>query len=421
MKNCRLIFCLAIFLTAFVLLSAAGSQYAEAAEKGSLQVLSNPEGSDVFIDDVLAGRTPFTKNDCTPGEYRIEVRRAGKNLGKTVTVREGYMETVSFRFSDEIRIGWLIEDSFADDDSSGGSYSVIAFDLASSDKNVVFVPVFKEDFRELKLDGIKKKYNLDYFISLKYQTEYGASKETALVLNTYVYDYFRKKNIFERKYTHTRSLSSKPRPSEIDPFRKRAYQDFAADVDSTVQKVTTSITSDSARVDVESAPISQGGEWKIKEWTIPDYSGTPQRNLINKKAPGFQLRDRTGDLYSSAKMFGTKVVLIYFFDASFAFCKKDLDEIALLYQDHSDQFVPVAICIAAKGNRRVTAENFLRTKVYDFPVVFDTTGVAAQYFVSDAVPMWVLIDRKGNVRYIKRGTWNMLPLYKRIDYLQRED
>jgi peroxiredoxin len=410
-----------LLLFLFVLF-ISGTNFILAAEKGSLQVLSSPEGSDVFIDGVLAGNTPFLRTDFNPGEYKIEVRKSGKTLEKTITVKEGFLETINFRLSDEIRVGWLIDDPYLDERASSGSYSVIAFDLSSPSPNMVFIPVIADDFKAMKLEGIRKKYSLDYFISLKYQQEYGSSKEARLVLNAYLYDYTKNRNLFERKYINDRALSGRPRPSEVDPFRKRAYKDFSNEITPVINSLSSGLESGSSRIEVESTELNQqGADWKINEWITPDYSGTPFRYLIGQKAPSFQLRDRTGVLFNSGSFFGRKVVLLYFFDASFAFCKKDMDEISLLYQDHPDQFIPIGISVTGKGSRRLTAENFLRTRVYEYPVVFDTSGISDKYYVNNAVPLWVLIDRKGIVRYIKRGTWNMLPLYRRIDYLQRED
>lgn len=44
---------------------------------GSLSVTSSPEGADVYINNVLAGITPVTSGEMTPGSYNVSIRLAG--------------------------------------------------------------------------------------------------------------------------------------------------------------------------------------------------------------------------------------------------------------------------------------------------------------------------------------------------------
>ncbi len=62
---------------------------------GALTLSTRPEGSDVRVDGRRAGRTPLSLERVTPGDHRVEIRRAGAAAWRgTVSIRPGRVTSV---------------------------------------------------------------------------------------------------------------------------------------------------------------------------------------------------------------------------------------------------------------------------------------------------------------------------------------
>ena len=82
---------------------------APAVAHGGLQVLTDPPGQTVMIDDVMKGRSPLTIDALQPGNHTVVVRGSHGAVRRTVSVKAG--ETVSLVISPTAPVapapGWL--------------------------------------------------------------------------------------------------------------------------------------------------------------------------------------------------------------------------------------------------------------------------------------------------------------------------
>jgi archaellum component FlaG (FlaF/FlaG flagellin family) len=68
------------------------------AQPGTLSVVSEPEGSKVYIDNQLMGRTPYSRERVKPGEYRVRVETEGyETESRTVNITATGSNALEFR------------------------------------------------------------------------------------------------------------------------------------------------------------------------------------------------------------------------------------------------------------------------------------------------------------------------------------
>jgi len=417
-------------LIIFLILSVYESAFADFEGRGILEVRSIPSGKEVFIDKVYVGRTAFKREDFRPGSYQVRVRGQGKEQEALVIVNPDTRTIVTFRFIQSSQIGYLIDDQIIAGDPRGSQYTVINFNIPPPE-SVNFIPINIGPSSSLQLEKLRRDYSLDGFLYLKVQKKRRTTpRDVQVTLNAELYDFNQDKSIYKKRFVSGGDFDHDPKPSDIDSLRLDVYREFSQDFSKFLKKEASSLRKSSSvrKPEIKNVPL-QGTPLVVppapevnilKEWALPDYSGTPFQDLIGTKAPQFRLKGRLGKITDSTGYIGKQVVLLYFFDASFDFCQRELDELAKLKVLHEKKFTPIGICLALKGKRRRTAENFLRRRIYPFPVAFDTSNIAKKYNARNVVPLWVLIDRNSKIRYIRRGTWSIPRLYERIQYLYLE-
>lgn len=122
--------------------------------------------------------------------------------------------------------------------------------------------------------------------------------------------------------------------------------------------------------------------------------------LIGKQAPDFTLRSDQGDNKKLSEYRG-KVVLINFWASWCGPCKQELPKLAEIKQLHDEyDFELLAINIDEDPNKALELANKLGI---NFPVLFDRDKQVSKLYDIDAMPMTILIDRNGDVRYLHRG------------------
>lgn len=395
---------------------------------GELNVRSVPADAEVLIEGIYTGQTPLRIKNLRPGTYLVTVKYKDKSSDKLVVINPETINFVTFSFIKKYRLGCYVEDSLVYYHPSW--YKKIPVDINPSPL-VELIPIESGNRERLSLESLRRQYQLDGILHLKYESyERTSSRDVQINLKAAFYDYIQNRTLYEQRFVEGREYSFEPQPAQFNQLRHAAYDSFARDFSLFIKKnfaQTGDIESASppavetfARGEATPAATHEPKYSGPVTWKNPDYTGTAFGHLIGEKAPNFLLKDRLGYAIDSHQYLGQGVVLIYFFDASFDFCKKELDEINNLYITHKKQFTPIGICIAGEGNRRRLAENFLRARLYEFPVVFDTSSISYKYQTAEAVPMWVLIDREGRIRYIRRGTGSLDSIYQRIQYLNGE-
>ncbi len=122
--------------------------------------------------------------------------------------------------------------------------------------------------------------------------------------------------------------------------------------------------------------------------------------LLGKQAPDFTLRSDQGDNKKLSEYRG-KVVLINFWASWCGPCQQELPKLAELRQLHDQyDFELLAVNIDEEPEKALKLANKLGI---NFPVLFDEEKRVSKLYDIDAMPMTILIDRNGDVRYLHRG------------------
>jgi thiol-disulfide isomerase/thioredoxin len=117
-------------------------------------------------------------------------------------------------------------------------------------------------------------------------------------------------------------------------------------------------------------------------------------------AAAFSLKSRTGGEVSLSSLKG-KVVLINFWATWCGPCRKEMPLLELIQK----KYAPLGFTMLGVNVEEDTRlmDTFLKDVPVTFPVLLDpANGVSKLYNVS-AMPSTVIVDRKGNVRFIHQG------------------
>jgi thiol-disulfide isomerase/thioredoxin len=129
-------------------------------------------------------------------------------------------------------------------------------------------------------------------------------------------------------------------------------------------------------------------------------AGMPAAGLMGKPAPDFALRTFGGDNLRLSEHLG-EVVLINFWATWCGPCRQEmplLDEIYTKYRRAGLVLFSVNI-----DEDRADAEEMARTLKISYPVMFDARKEVSRSYQAATMPLTVLIDREGVVRYISEG------------------
>ena len=117
-------------------------------------------------------------------------------------------------------------------------------------------------------------------------------------------------------------------------------------------------------------------------------------------AAEFQLRSRAGEVVSLSSLKG-QVVLINFWATWCGPCRKEMP----LLEQIQKKYAPLGFTMLGVNVEEDTRlmDTFLKDVPVSFPILLDpSNGVSKLYNVS-AMPSTVIVDRKGNVRFIHQG------------------
>ncbi len=117
-------------------------------------------------------------------------------------------------------------------------------------------------------------------------------------------------------------------------------------------------------------------------------------------APDFTLQSNSGENVRLAEARG-KVVMLNFWATWCAPCRKEMPLLDAMYQRYSSAgFVIYGINVEEDSEG---AKKLIKDMKVTFPVLFDIESKASSLYEVDAMPTTVLIDKKGQVRYVHRG------------------
>ena len=126
-------------------------------------------------------------------------------------------------------------------------------------------------------------------------------------------------------------------------------------------------------------------------------------DLAGRRAPNFVLENLDGDYVELNQEIGEGPILLSFWATWCKPCIQELAEFKKLYNEYKDKGFKL-LAISTDSERTVAkVKPFVKSKSYDFPVLYDTSGDVARIYYARAVPFTVLIDDKGAIVYTHLG------------------
>jgi peroxiredoxin len=117
-------------------------------------------------------------------------------------------------------------------------------------------------------------------------------------------------------------------------------------------------------------------------------------------AAAFQLPAALGDPVSLADLKG-QVVLINFWASWCGPCRQEMPVLDQLYRRYKAAgFTLLGVNVEPKS---ADALGFLKATPVSFPILFDTQSKVSTLYEVSGMPSTVIVDRKGNVRYVHHG------------------
>jgi len=117
-------------------------------------------------------------------------------------------------------------------------------------------------------------------------------------------------------------------------------------------------------------------------------------------APDFTLQSSTGENVRLAEQRG-QVVMLNFWASWCGPCRQEMPLLDAMYKRYSSagfQFYGVNV-----EEDNTDAKKLLKELGVSFPVLFDPESKASKLYGVDAMPTTVVIDKKGQIRYVNRG------------------
>ncbi|MEM9254725.1 MAG: TlpA disulfide reductase family protein [Pseudomonadota bacterium] len=117
-------------------------------------------------------------------------------------------------------------------------------------------------------------------------------------------------------------------------------------------------------------------------------------------AANFTLKSSGGDNIRLSEYRG-QVVLINFWASWCGPCRQEFPHLDDLHEKYTDLGFTV-FGVNVEQDRQ-SADRVLREIPVNFPILFDDENVVSELYNVDAMPMTVLVDRSGAVRFLHRG------------------
>ena len=120
-------------------------------------------------------------------------------------------------------------------------------------------------------------------------------------------------------------------------------------------------------------------------------------------APNFELEDINGDIFELNEIKGKGLIIISFFASICKSCRDQTEAFSKIYNKYKEEGL-VLIAISMNDQKTVAkVKPYIRSKGYNFPVLYDTNNDAARIYYALAIPYSVIIDKGGRVVYTHLG------------------
>ncbi len=145
--------------------------------------------------------------------------------------------------------------------------------------------------------------------------------------------------------------------------------------------------------------------------------GGPGSALVGKPAPPFDLTLLDGRHFRLAEHVGKQVVLLDMWATWCGPCRRELPIVADVAREYRGRGLVVCAVNLQEDKQKVAA--FANAEKLSVPIALDEQGVVAQGYHANAIPMLVLIDKAGIVRFVHVGLRSDLKaaLHSEIDEL----
>ena len=117
-------------------------------------------------------------------------------------------------------------------------------------------------------------------------------------------------------------------------------------------------------------------------------------------APAFQLNSNSGKTLSLGALRG-QIVLVNFWASWCGPCRKEMPILEQLNRQYRNKGVTL-IGVNVEPDS-AAATDWLKATPVSFPILFDVDSKVSKLYQVEGMPNTVILDRKGNVRYIHRG------------------
>jgi thiol-disulfide isomerase/thioredoxin len=129
--------------------------------------------------------------------------------------------------------------------------------------------------------------------------------------------------------------------------------------------------------------------------TVPTLAVAPA-----KPAPQFKLASLAGKQVGLDQYKG-QVVMINFWASWCVPCRQEMPILEKLHTKYKPMgFSMVGVNVEPDSNLAI---NWLKTTPVTFPILFDTKSEVSKLYAVAGMPSTVIIDRKGNLRWLHRG------------------
>lgn len=123
-------------------------------------------------------------------------------------------------------------------------------------------------------------------------------------------------------------------------------------------------------------------------------SKQPSVDASSEKAIDFTLKDLDGKNVSLSDYKG-KNVYLNFFATWCPPCKSEMPDIEKIYQKYKDR--DLVVLAVDLGEDKDTVKDFIEKNKFNFKVVLDSGQTVGQQYSTNAIPVSIFIDKKGNI------------------------